>query len=160
MKFTEQLIQRLLNCPKEIVQPPVKPRHEKGHYRIGFELQSVDKEFYFNAFGRYNSTFPENFSVGLIYFPKDERGSFEILRCNGMHGEHKLFPHHVNFHIHKITTEAIENNLKEDCNIEITDEYVTFDDALRFFVKYINLNPEDIQKYFPGKELQLNLFDN
>ena len=30
------------------------------------------------------------------------------------------------------------------------------DDALRFFVKYIFLNPEDIQKIFPGKDLQLN----
>jgi len=160
MIFSEKLIHKLLNCPKEIVQAPGKPRIEKGHYRIGFELQSVDKEYYFNAFGRYNSTFPENFSVGLIYFPKNEKGSYEILRCNGLHGEHKLFPHHLSFHIHKITIEAIENHLKEDSNIEFTDQYVTFDDALRFFVKYINLNHDDIQKYFPGKDLQLNLFDD
>ncbi|MBC8181680.1 hypothetical protein H8E88_11210 [candidate division KSB1 bacterium] len=133
MEFTDELIGQLKTCPKEIVQSPGKPRLDRGYYRIGFELQSVDQEFFFIAFGRYNLMFPENFSIGLVYSPRHEKGSYEILRCNGPHGEHEMFPHHVHFHIHEITTAAMENGLKEDRNIEITDKYTNFDDALRFF---------------------------
>lgn len=68
-----------------------------------------------------------------------------------------MSPHHVHFHIHKITTGAIESGLKEDCFIEITEEYTTYEDALRFFVKYINLKPADIKLYFPGRDLQTKL---
>jgi hypothetical protein len=158
MKFDNELIKKLLICEKEIVQPPSKPKFERGHFRIGFELQSEDKDFYFTAFGRYNATFPENFSVGLVYNPRQEKGSYEILRCNGPHGEHKKFPHHVNFHIHKITTDAIENGLREDSFVEITDKYATFEEAVRFFVRYINLRPQDSKRYFPGRDLQAELF--
>ena len=157
MKFDDELINKLLTCEKEIVQGPGKPRLERGNHRVGFELQSVDEEFYFSAFGRYNAMFPENFSVGLVYNLRQEKGSHEILRCNGPHGEHKMFPHHVHFHIHKITIDAIESGLKEDCFIEIANEYTTYEDALRFFVKYINLKPADLKRYFPGRDLQTKL---
>jgi len=154
MTFTDELINKLLTCPKEVIQPPAKPKLERGHYRIGFELQSIDREFFFKAFGRYNEAFPENFSVGLVYNPKHEKGSYEILRCNGPHGEHEMFPHHVYFHIHKITTGPLAEGLKEDRFIEITDKYSNFDDALKFFVTSINLKAEHIQIFFPAKNLQ------
>lgn len=159
MKFDNEYINKLLSCKKEIVQVPSKIKLEHGHYRIGFEMRSINKEFFFSAFGRFNAMFPENFSVGLVYLPKEERGSFEILRCNGPHGEHRMFPHHIHYHIHKITTDAIDNALKEDSYIEITDKYVKYEDALHFFVKHINLKPDDIEKYFPGENLQFELFN-
>lgn len=101
--------------------------------------------------------FLRTFQLDWVYSPRQEKGSYEILRCNGPHGEHKMSPHHVHFHIHKITTGAIESGLKEDCFIEITEEYTTYEDALRFFVKYINLKPADIKLYFPGRDLQTKL---
>jgi len=159
MKFDDDLINKLLSCEKKIIQPPGKPKLERGHYRIGFDLQSVDEAFFFTAYGRYNAMFPENFSLGLKYNPKQERGSFDLLRCNGPHGEHKMYPHHVYFHIHKITTDAMVNGLKEDSVIEITDRYANFEDALRFFVRHINLIPEDIKRHFPGRDLQTQLFN-
>jgi hypothetical protein len=158
MKFDEDLIERLVTCGKKIVQPPGNLKLEHGHYRIGFEMQSADEEFYFVAYGRYNAKFIENFSIGLQYLPKQEKGSFDILRCNGPHGEHKLYPHHVHFHIHKVTADAVERGLKEDCIIEITNAYANFEDALRFFVRHIKLRPEDIKRYFPGQDLQTELF--
>ena len=158
MKFDADIINKLLTCKKKIVQAPGKLKLERGHYRIGFDMQSEDDNFYFSAFGRYNAMFPENFSIGLIYIPKDEKRSYEILRCNGPHGEHKMFPHHVHYHIHKITTDAVESALKEDCFIELTDKYATYDDALHFFVKYINLTADDIKQYFPGDDFQFKLF--
>ncbi|MFQ5633280.1 MAG: hypothetical protein ACE5I1_31330 [bacterium] len=86
MKFDNELIDKLLTCEKEIVHGPGKPRLERGHHRIGFELQSIDEEFHFSAFGRCNAMFSENFSVGLVFSPRQEKGSYEILRCNGPHG--------------------------------------------------------------------------
>ena len=161
MKFDDNLIKRLLTCEKEIVQTPGNFKLVRGHYRLEFEMQSTDKEFYFVAYGRYNSVFPENFSIGLRYYPRQEKGSFDILRCNGPHGEHKLSPHHTHFHIHKITTSAIESGLKEDCMIEITDKYANFEDALHFFVRYTKLKPDHIKSYFSDKNLQTELnFEN
>ncbi|HDP98598.1 MAG TPA: hypothetical protein ENN22_05375 [bacterium] len=159
MNFDAELITNLLTCEKEIIHAPGKVKLERGHYRIEFELQSVDKEFYFKGFGRYNSVFNENFLIGLVYNPKHEKGVYEILRCNGPQGEHKMFPHHVHFHIHKISTEAIEKDLREDCYVEITDKYQNFEDALKFFVKYIHVKVEDIKRYFPGQDLQTELFN-
>ena len=159
MDFSDEQFDKLITCEKEIVQAQGKPKLERGHYRISFELQSVDKEFYFRAYGRYNAAFPENFSVGLVYNPRHEKGSYDIVRCNGPHGEHRMHPHHVYFHIHKITTTAIESGLKEDCFVEITDKYATFEDALRFFVKYIHLKSADIKRHFPGKNLQTSFLD-
>lgn len=159
MKLTETFAQSLIDMPKELIEKPTIPKYEKGHYRMGFELQSTDKKYRFSAFGRYNATFPENFSVGLIYYPQDEKGAYEILRFNGQHGEHKMFPHHSYFHIHKVNDSAIEQGLKEDSYIEVTDKYTTFEDALRLFARTIKLQPEDIARYFPGKDLQLNMFE-
>ena len=158
MKFDNELTTKLLTCEKTIIQPPGKPKLERGHYRMEFQLQSIDEEFYFNAFGRYNAMFPENFSIGLVYDPKHEKGSYEIVRCNGPHGEHAMFPHHIHFHIHKITVDAIQHGLKEDSYIEITDKYAQYEDALRFFVTYINLKIEDIERFFPGRDLQMQIF--
>src|SRR2546430_1685956 len=108
MPLTQLQIDQLINCDKKIVThttgwrlPAWKP--DRGHHRIALELQSTDEEFLFNAFGRYNSQFEENFSFGLLYIPKHEKGSYEIVRCNGPHGEHLQYPHHVHYHIHKAT---------------------------------------------------------
>jgi hypothetical protein len=78
MTFDDKLIKKLLTCEKEIVQAPGKLKLERGHYRIGFEMQSKDNEFHFGAFGRFNAVFQENFSIGLVYNPKHEKGSYEI----------------------------------------------------------------------------------
>jgi hypothetical protein len=158
MKLTSELLKLLIETPKEIIQPPGKPKLDRGHYRIGFEMQSPDQKYFFSGFGRYNAMFEENFSVGLIFIPKDEKGMLEILRCNGPHGEHKMFPHHNYYHIHKATSETIDQGLKEDSFIELTDKFTTFGDALRFFVRYVHLKPDDIVKFFPDKDSQLEMF--
>ena len=76
----------------------------------------------FTAFGRYNAMFNENFSFGLVYFPKHEKGSYEIIRCNGPHGEHVQFPHHVHYHIHKATKQNIENGLKKTVQLKLLQD--------------------------------------
>lgn len=155
MILDANIIHELIVCEKQIIQPPFELKQEKGHYRTGFELQSVDGKYFFKAFGRYNAAFNENFSVGLIYIPKQEKGNFEILRCNGPHGEHRMFPRHINYHIHIASHQAIESGLREDSVIEVTDKYANYEEALRFFVNYVHLKKDDIDRYFPPKQLSM-----
>ena len=50
------------------------------------KLQSKDGEHDFSVFMRVNQRFPEIFSVGLIYHPKDDPKKICLLRCNGCQG--------------------------------------------------------------------------
>lgn len=157
MTLDQDTIDNLIRCRKRIIKPPSQWKLDKGNYRTGFELQSIDYDYFFTAFGRYNEMFNENFSFGLVYFPKHEKGSYEIIRCNGPHGEHMQFPHHIHYHIHKASQQNIDSGLKEDSTIEITNQYTNFEEAFRFFVRYVNVIQADIDTIFPPK--QSTLFD-
>ena len=93
-------------------------------------------------------TIEENFSIGLIYFPKDIRGEIHLLRCNGPHGPHVLFDHHDRFHIHKANPDNLALGIKAERTANITKEYASFQDALGFFLKRCNI--KDVEKHFPG----------
>ena len=157
MTFNQNIIDEMIRCPKRMIKKPLPWKADRGQYRTEFELQSIDEQHFFTVFGRYNEKFNENFSFGLVYFPKHEKSSFEIIRCNGPHGEHKQFPHHIYYHIHKATEQNIESGLKENSTVEITESYTTFDESFRFFVKYINVIKSDVDSAFPHK--QGSLFD-
>ena len=159
MEWTQEFIDELIKCDKHILKSPTNLKLEFGHYRTSFELQSSDEKYFFSVFGRYNAMFYENFSVGLVFIPKNEKGTYIILRCNGLHGEHRMFPHHSYYHIHKITPDAIHEGLKEEAVIEITEKYSNFEDALNFFVRYIHIDIADITKHFPSKDSQLKMFE-
>ncbi len=76
MLLDQDKIEELIACSKKCIKNPPPWKLEKGHYRTDFELQSADDLYFFSAFGRYNAVFNENFSFGLVYFPKQEKGSF------------------------------------------------------------------------------------
>jgi hypothetical protein len=94
----------------------------------------------------------------LNFNPKEEKGTICLMRCNGSYGENIQIPHHASFHIYKATAESINSGLKPECNIQQTEEYASIDQAILYFVNYINLKKEDNAKYFPDK--QLELFEN
>ncbi len=151
MAINQNFIDELIHCSKQIVKRPSQWKLEKGSWRMGYELESTDKKYFFTAFGRYNEKFNENFSFGLVYLPKNEKGQYEIIRCNGYHGEHLQYPHHEHYHIHKATQESIDSGLKEDGTIEITDGYTNYNEALKFFLRYIHVAKGDIAVMFPPK---------
>jgi hypothetical protein len=157
VRLTNDLIDELLRCQKKIIELPGRWKLDRGYNRTSFELQSLDEKFFFKAFGRVNTAFNENFSFGLIFFPQHEKGSYEIIRCNGPHGEHKSFPHHNYYHIHIATQQNVDMGLKEDSSIEITHEYTNFEQAYRYFAGRINIIPADMNLLFPP--IQTTLFD-
>ena len=158
--YSDDFIEELINCPKIIVESPkeVKDGTRVGFTKRVFTLVSVDGIHNFNGFITQNLTFQENFSIGLAYNPKEEKGKIVLLRCNGQHGGTKVFPHHAFCHIHKATAERINNNLKPEGKIDITEEYSTIETAIQFFVKRIGLTPNDKQKHFPPPNTQMDLF--
>jgi hypothetical protein len=67
-------------------------------------------------------------------------------------------PHHSFFHIHTTTADDINNGIKVEKHIQKTEEYSTLEDAIQFYVRYINIIPEHRKKYFPPPTGQTELF--
>lgn len=152
MKYENEHIENLIYCEKEIIEPPSKEyKKDGGHFKKNFTLRSVNGLYFFRAFIRQNIMFCENFSIGLDYKPKDEKGTICLLRCNGSHGENKQLPHHNNCHIHQATAKTINSGTKSESDVKLTNEYSTFDEAIQYFITVINLKQDDRNRYFPAK---------
>lgn len=93
---------------------------------------------------------PRIFQWELITCPRTEPGSFCLLRCNGMHGGHKVHPHHLNCHIHRSKAEDVNAGLRVERHIEPTERYAAYRDALRHFLLTVNVQAADLSQYFPG----------
>ena len=147
--YTEEELESLISCGKQIVESPKKEMLiDRGHSRNGMKLKSIDGSHDFEVYIRINEDFEENFSIGLAYFPKDERGDIHLLRCNGPHGPHKEIENHHNFyHVHIANPENIRNGLKPERSAYITREYASYQEALIYFVKRCNI--KEAGKYFP-----------
>lgn len=108
----------------------------------------------FGAFISRNLTFQENFSIGLTYQPKDEKGTIVLLRVNGPHGPNENIPHHEGPHVHIATAERINAGLKPEGMIETEVPYSTIEDAIQYFAKRINIIAADRQKHFPARTIK------
>ncbi len=163
--MTDGEIANLISFRKTITEAPRREfRLVNADLRNDMKLaaEGISGEFY--AFMRINEDFRENFSVGLKYHPRDGNGDFVLIRCNGPHGGfngkigYADHPHWA-FHIHKATARAIEAGEKAEKFAEITGEYASYEEALWFFLREINLDPADIAKYF-SSNMQPRLFVN
>ncbi|MBI6545447.1 MAG: hypothetical protein HY692_01550 [Cyanobacteria bacterium NC_groundwater_1444_Ag_S-0.65um_54_12] len=162
MSWSNERIQELIGCPKQVADPPKREmKLVNGSRRNDFTLRSVDQEHEFVAFMRVNERFPENFSIGLDYVPKAEKGRITLLRCNGDHGFHQ---NHVRdqayfggHHVHLATQEAIDAELDPDDFAEVTDAYATYEAALLHFLKLTNVI--DVSNHFSTIMKQLRLFE-
>jgi hypothetical protein len=158
--YTNELIQELICCPKMVVDAPKEMKKGRADYfKKNFTLRSIDNTYNFSGYIIQNSTFAENFSIGLIYNSKEDKGKITLLRCNGLHGMTREL-HHATCHIHTAIAEDLNNGIKVERNIKQTNEYSTLEDAIQFFVKYISIIPMDRQKHFPPPAGQIGLFSD
>jgi len=157
--YSQQDIERLITCAKEISDPPRKEmRAERGSQRNDMRLRSREGDLEFSVFMRINDDFPENFSIGLEFRPQDEPGSICLLRCNGPHGEFVGGPQSPHFlpHIHRARPENIEAGLRAERGGEPTDAYASYLEALRYFLRIVNVT--NVDEFFPNlRQLELNL---
>lgn len=159
MSFNQEFINFLISCPKRIKEAPKKEMVcEKGHLRNNMKLISDDGKFEFEVFIRVNQAFPENFSIGLVYIPRDGTSRITLLRYNGPHGpQNSIDSHHASSHIHIATEENISKGLRAEKSAILTTEYATYQDAIYFFVKKCGIMEAD--KYFRYINNQQTLFD-
>jgi hypothetical protein len=149
--YTQTELDDLIAVPKLITEAPKKAmRLERGSRRNDMGLQSEDKTWDFSAFMRVNETFPENFSIGLNYLPRDERGMLCLLRCNGRHGEYLGGPqgiHHL-YHVHRAKAANLEAGFRAERGGEPTSHYASYEEALAYFVKVANV--KNASEFFPN----------
>jgi hypothetical protein len=153
--LTQEEIDRLIRCPKVISDPPRKEMAEdRGSLRNNMKLTAKAGQAEFFAFMRRNADFSENFSIGLEYCPRDGSGRICLLRCNGPHGGwiddfHDPDPH-FRYHIHLARAENIEAGFRAERGAEVTKEYASYQEALRYFVRRCQIG--EAGKYFPELE--------
>lgn len=158
MIYTDDDLAQLTACPKRITTAPKRELRIHGQMlRNEMELESLDGKHSFRGYIRQSRQFLENFSIGMEYQPKDEPASFCLIRCNGMHGGHKVYPHHLTCHIHRSKAEDVNAGLRVERHIEATGEYAAYRDALRYFLLQANIQVVDLAQYFPGI-VQADLF--
>lgn len=133
-------------------------RQYRGHMKNNFEVESEDGAYRFFVFIRYNEIFFENFSIGLNYNPREEKGSLLLYRCNGPHGGTRQWDHHDRPHIHTAKAEALNQKLNSETKIEPTTHYASWQDALQFFLKRTHI--KDAHLYFPPPRAQGELFND
>lgn len=92
MIFTDKLIKELVSCPKKVIDAPRDFGFGRESNKTKFLLDSVDGLYSFSGFISKNLTFQENYSIGLIYNPKEEKGEIVLLRVNGHMDQMKMLP--------------------------------------------------------------------
>ena len=156
MSYTQQNIDALISCVKKISDPPKRELKLVGaHWRNDMKLVAAKVDGEFSVFIRRSEDFPENFSIGLIYDPKDGRGEIILIRCNGQHGVFggTFDPNHPHwaYHIHRATEATVAAGLRPEHHADTTEAYASFEEAMQHFVKLINLNSPEADKHFPIK---------
>jgi hypothetical protein len=147
--FSDEELAQLVACPKQMLDPPRREMRIEGKMkRNDMTLKSEDGRHSFRVFLRQSDEFPENFSIGLMYIPGEEPGSFQLIRFNGQHGGERVHPHHAVFHIHRSTADDINTGILEPRSIEQTTAYASFREALAHFCSKVRIErPDD---HFPG----------
>jgi hypothetical protein len=158
--YTDDYINELITCEKQILETPREGKEPRAGYRkTTFSLLSLHGEQSFTGFINQNLTFLENYSLGLVHLSKNEYGKVVLIRCNGLHGENEQFPHHIGCHIHTATAKRIEDGLKPEGNIIMTNEYLTIEEAIQFYLKKIGILASDRLRYFPpAPPIQLSMW--
>lgn len=158
--YTEEDITALIQCPKCVVQPPKREmKSNRGSLRNEMELKAAKGLDRFSVFMRVSEHFREDFSIGLKYHSPDGQ-SFNLIRCNGPHGEHLDIRRepgaHFSYHIHKISAEDINDGNFAERHGATTDGYASYEEALVYFLKTVGVI--DAEKYFPAHASQPALF--
>jgi hypothetical protein len=161
VEYTQDEINDLISCPKEIVDSPKRAATSvQGSRRNDMVVQN-GADGRFRVFMRQSEKFLDDFSIGLRYEPKDAPPII-LLRCNGRHGEFlggEADHPHFGYHIHRAKVVNLQKGLRAERGGELTDEYVSFEEALRYFLSATGIQWTD--EHFPGlRQRLLGIFDD
>ena len=155
MMLTKDTIESLVYCPKTITVKPKKNMYQdqRNNYtmRNDFSCASLDGEYRFEIFMRFNTEIPFCFSVGLSYQSEDK--AIIICRYNGKHihknkiGDKDEFN---DYHIHMLYDHQLADETSDSLDAIVTDKYITFDEALYAFLNDCQI--QNWQDCFPDLE--------
>lgn len=165
-EYSQAELDDLLACPKKVKTPPTRSsKLVDAFFRNQARLVRADgRDGDFAVFMRQSEEFLENFSVGLLYVPNDGRQEVTVIRCNGPHGAFNGLPGydpahpHWTFHIHSASESALDDGAKAEKWALATDLFASYEEALQYFVRAINIDADDIDRFFPSKLVQRELF--
>lgn len=150
--YTQQQLENLVSCPKIVSEPPkeqMKP--DRGYLRNDVRLKSVEDDREFRVLLRRSVDLPEDFSIGLVFLPKDGTGEVVLLRCNGPHGGYNdsFDPEHPHWdcHVHRATAQMMEAGLRPEKKAAISEDFASFEEAVQYFLKVTNVR--EGPTYFP-----------
>ena len=157
-QYTQQEIDDLIRCPKVVTEAP-RPsfKDEYRHRSNGFRVATSDGEHRFRVFLRQSLEFVEDFSIGLLYEPKDGR-SFLLVRFNGQHDiaiEGDDVRTHFTYHVHLAEAGRVNNGFYDSLPARTTGDYASFNEALEAF--FLRTGIPEPEKYFPDR-VSLPLF--
>ena len=143
-RYNQEEIDELIACPKTVSEPPRREmKQDRGHFRNDLRLKSTDQKCEFRAFMRRSEDFPENFSIGLAFLPKDGTGELVLLRCNGPHGAFNdaFDPDHphFDFHVHRASAAMIDTGLRAEKSATVNRDFASYEEALQYFVRSANI---------------------
>jgi hypothetical protein len=64
---------------------------------------------------------------------------------------------HWDFHVHRASQEAIEAGFRAERHAEKALEFASFEEALPYFLKEVNVEEQDVETHFPGNGKQMDL---
>ena len=63
---------------------------------------------------------------------------------------------HWDFHVHRASQKAIEAGKTAEKYADKTLEFASYKEALQYFLREVNVNPEDVERHFPGNSYPMN----
>ncbi len=159
--YRQQQLEDLISCAKVITRPPGRQMSlDRGSWRNDMELRAEHGDERFEVFLRRAEALPENFSIGLVWCPREDPERVCLIRCNGPHGDFTgdipaPVPH-FSHHIHLATEAAIAAGEKPERSASPTDRFGSFEEAIAFFIDRCNI--AGYWKHFPQARL-LPLYD-
>jgi len=162
--LTNKQIETLIKCPKTITEAePQKgmvsdPRnvHTK---RKNMKLIAQGGQDEFLVFIRQNMMLTEQFSIGLRYKTENvEIGAITLIRYNGEHGtlDWSKDQHYGSFHIYRINSTLLEQEIYEPKEIKRTNSYSTFEQALALFLQKASI--VNASQFLSSDNKQLEMF--
>lgn len=150
-RYTQDDIDSLIGCAKVVSDPPKRElKLDRGHFRNDMRLKSTDGKLEFRAFMRRSEDLPENFSIGLVFLPKESIGEVLLLRCNGPHGGYNdsFDPEHPHwdFHVHRANSEMIEVGQRPEKAAAVNRDFASYEEAVQYFLRATNVT--DARIYF------------
>lgn len=126
-EITSDKLRQLVEAQKHVTNPQAKRRTEERYERADYQVKSADGLAEFRIYVRQNLSDVEDFSCGIRWImPSGE--TLTLARYNGLSHKHDDIEYEC--HIHKTTTEAIQQGLKPERHAERSSDYRTVEGAL------------------------------